>query len=74
MTLANAIASLPRPEPGLFDTVQAATFLGIEPTTLEVWRCTKRHNIPYIKVGRLCRYRRKDLEDWLASRTIGAAA
>lgn len=55
----------------LLDTQQAAKEIGVEPTTLEVWRSTKRHNIRYSKVGRLVRYRRSDLLKWLSSRTIG---
>lgn len=55
----------------LLDTPQAAAVLGAEPSTLEVWRCTKRHIIPYIKIGRLVRYRRSALLKFLESRTIG---
>jgi excisionase family DNA binding protein len=58
----------------LFDTREAAEYIGIEPGTLEVWRCVKRHNIPYIKSGRLVRYRREALDAWLESRTVGAEA
>lgn len=57
----------------LLDTRAAAPVVGVEPETLEVWRSTKRYNIPYIKVGRLVRYRRSDLLKWLESRTQGAA-
>lgn len=58
----------------LLNVEQAAEFIGITSHTLDVWRCTKRHSIPYLKVGRLVKYRRLDLEAWLTSRTIGAAA
>lgn len=54
----------------LLDTEQAADYLGVMPRTLEVWRCVKRHAIPYIKVGRLVKYRQADLDAWLASRTV----
>ncbi len=53
-----------------FSTIDAADYLGITPGTLNVWRCTKRHQIPYIKVGRLVKYRKSDLDKWLESRTI----
>ena len=56
--------------PTLFDTNQAAPYLGVTPHTLAVWRCNKRHAIPYIKVGRLVKYRPADLDIWLASRTV----
>jgi excisionase family DNA binding protein len=58
----------------LLTTQEAADFLGISPGSLEVWRSTKRYAIPYIKCGRLVRYRRSDLEAWLASRTVGGQA
>jgi excisionase family DNA binding protein len=69
------------PKPGLLNQLlknadlltndQAAAYLGVTPRTLEVWRCTKRHNIPYIKVGRLVKYRQNALDSWLIARTIG---
>jgi excisionase family DNA binding protein len=49
----------------------AAEYLGVTENTLSVWRCVKRHAIPYIKVGRLVKYRQSDLDTWLASRTVG---
>lgn len=63
-----------QPQTNLFDNEAAAAYLGVTPRTLEVWRCTKRHAIPYIKVGRLVKYRRADLDAWLAAQTVGAAA
>jgi excisionase family DNA binding protein len=54
----------------LLDENSAAQFLQVEPGTLSVWRCTGRYKIPFIKVGRLVRYRRSDLEAWLESRTL----
>jgi excisionase family DNA binding protein len=56
----------------LFDTRKAAEYLGVEPGTLEVWRCTKRHRIPFIKVGRLVRYRKEALDGFLMSNTVDA--
>ena len=54
----------------LLDTSQAAAVIDAKPATLEVWRCTKRYDIPYIKVGRLVRYRKSALLKFLESRTI----
>ena len=51
----------------LFATAQAASYLGCTEKTLEVWRCTKRHQIPYLKIGRLVRYRKADLDAFLAT-------
>lgn len=54
----------------LINNDQAAAYLGVTPRTLEVWRCTKRYKIPFIKVGRLVRYRQSSLDAFLSSRTI----
>lgn len=56
----------------LLTNAEAAEYLGIAPTTLEVWRCTRRYSIVYLKVGYSVRYRKEDLDAWLASRTVGA--
>jgi excisionase family DNA binding protein len=68
--LANAtsLTSFKRTE--LLTSEQAAAYLGISPGTLEVWRCTKRYHIPFIKVGRLVRYRKSELDSFLDKRTI----
>ncbi|RLM48864.1 DNA-binding protein, partial [Halorubrum sp. Atlit-28R] len=42
----------------MLDTAGAAEYIGVEKTTLAIWRCTKRYPLPYVKVGRLVRYRR----------------
>lgn len=47
---------------------ETAERLGILTKTLDVWRCTQRYNLPYVKVGRLVRYRESDLEAFIESR------
>lgn len=47
----------------------AAEVLGVKSTTLAVWRSTGRYNLPYLKVGRLVKYRISDLAEFLARRT-----
>lgn len=59
-------------KPELLSTPEAAEYLGTKPHTLEVWRCSGRHRIPYLRVGKLIRYRRSHLDAWLASRTVNA--
>jgi len=59
------------PSSALLTREQAAEYLGIAPQTLAVWATTGRYALPMIKVGRCCRYRRRDLEKFLESRTIG---
>jgi hypothetical protein len=43
----------------------AAEFLGVKENTLAVWATNNRYNIPYVKVGRLVKYRIRDLEAFL---------
>ena len=54
----------------LFTPSEAATYIGVTENTLSVWRCVGRYAIPFIKVGRLVRYRVSDLDAWLESRTL----
>jgi len=51
---------------------QSAQMLGIAAGTLSVWRCTRRVDLPYVKVGRAIRYRLSDLETFIAERTVSA--
>ena len=60
--------------PDLLTDEQATEFLQVAPGTLAVWRATKRHGLPYLKLGRSVRYRKADLEKWLQSRTVSPAA
>ena len=55
----------------LYAPDQTAQYLGVTEQTLAVWRCTGRYDIPYIKVGRLVKYRKSDLDAWLEKRTYG---
>ena len=50
---------------------QVSRILGISVETLNVWRATKRYNLPYVKAGRLVRYRSKDVEAFIKSRVHG---
>lgn len=58
----------------LLDQKQAAVILQVTPGTLSVWRSSGRYSIPFIKVGRNVRYRLRDLEAWLDSRTRASGA
>jgi hypothetical protein len=50
---------------------QTAAMLMVRTDTLAVWRSTKRYDLPYVKVGRLVRYKLTDIEAFLnASVTI----
>ena len=58
------------PDP-LFTPYEASEYLGVSQDTLSVWRCVGRYNIPFIKVGRLVKYRKSSLDAFLESRTHG---
>lgn len=53
----------------LFNTKETSQYLGVTRETLAVWRTTRRYELPYIKVGRLVKYRQADLNKWLEQRT-----
>ncbi len=59
----------PKSPPVHIDDKQAADALGVKPTTLAVWRSTGRYNLPFLKVGRLVKYRLSDLAEFLVRRT-----
>ena len=45
---------------------QASQFLQVPEATLAVWRSTNRVIVPYFKLGGHVRYRRADLEKFIA--------
>jgi len=56
-----------KPEYGieaLLTPAQAAEVLGVQIQTLAKWRCYG-DGPKFIHVGRLCRYRPKDLREWI---------
>ena len=53
----------------LLDTPRTAQILDVKPSTLEVWRNTKRYELPYVRVGRNIRYRRPDVLAFIEKRT-----
>ena len=55
----------------LLKTGQVAELLQVKETTLEQWRW-KGQGPVFIKVGRLVRYRRDDVEAFTASREFGS--
>tara|TARA_Y100000780_G_scaffold197352_1_gene187877 strand:+ start:2708 stop:2980 length:273 start_codon:yes stop_codon:yes gene_type:complete len=59
----------PNNPPAAIADKQAAEALGVQASTLAVWRSTGRYNLPYLKVGRLVKYRISDLAEFMARRT-----
>lgn len=49
--------------------MQTAKILNVSKDTLQIWRSTGRHNLPFIKVGGRVNYRVGDLRDWLDGRS-----
>ena len=58
------------PSDPLLSEQQAAAHIGVKPTTLQVWRSTRRYALAYIKVGRLVRYRLSALDAFRLSREV----
>ncbi|MFT3909720.1 MAG: helix-turn-helix domain-containing protein [Ferruginibacter sp.] len=53
----------------LLDRASAAKYLGgLKPGTLAVWDCTKRYDLKPIKIGKLVRYKRSVLDQFLKER------
>jgi len=50
-----------------FDTKALAEYLEVSERTVEQWRLVGG-GPRYVKMGRLCRYRRADVDAWLESR------
>jgi hypothetical protein len=67
--IAIALGYDPKNPPVQLDEKQAAFALGLKVSTLSVWRSTGRYKLPFIKVGRLVRYRVSDLAEFLARHT-----
>ncbi|MGE0049469.1 MAG: helix-turn-helix domain-containing protein [Acidithiobacillus sp.] len=58
----------PEQVPVFVDAETAAQVLGIKCNTLTNWRSTGRYALPFVKTGRLVRYRVSDLAEWIAQR------
>ena len=54
----------------LLSRKEAAALLGVTAVTLAIWKSTKRHYLPVVKVGRLARYRYSDLLDFIDRNTV----
>lgn len=53
----------------LLDPFQVAAILGVSAKTLNVWRCTGRYDLPFIKAGSRVKYRTSDVERFIERRT-----
>ncbi len=50
----------------IMDRKAAARYIGFAPKTLATWTSTNRYSLPIVKVGRSVRYRKSDLDAFLA--------
>jgi excisionase family DNA binding protein len=68
-----AVSDLER-TPSLLNEDDAAALLGVSVSFLQNDRVTRRHGIPYFKVGRCVRYRGSELDTWLDSCAVSGNA
>ena len=62
-----------KPAGELLTDAQAAALLSVEPRTLRLWRHTR--GLPHIRVtSKVIRYRRHDIDAWLARRFVAISA
>ena len=59
--------------PEIMNTLEAASYVRLGKPTLERFRVTGE-GPRYAKLGGAVRYRRSDLDEWLASRVIGSTS
>lgn len=50
---------------GLMTPRDAAVYIGVKINTLAVWRMTNKYDLPFVKLGRVIRYRKTDLDEWI---------
>jgi hypothetical protein len=63
----------PPPASDLLTPAEVGQALGVDVGTLSNWRATKRVPLPYVKIGKAVRYRRQDLDRFIAENTEGGA-
>ena len=57
-------------EGGVMNNDEAAEYIGCTPDTLRIW--VSRNQVPHIKVRRLTRFRKADLDEWLDAHVVAA--
>ena len=58
--------------PTLYNTKQVSAWLGLPVKTLECDRGRNLIGLPYIKIGKSIRYRKEDIEAFMARHTFNA--
>ena len=52
-------------ESDLLTREQAAAYLGVAVQTLAMWKWAKRYDLPFVRIGRLIKYKRSDLDSFI---------
>ncbi len=69
--MANGLLNIIQASNGLLNTKQASDFLGVNDKSLANSRYTGTGiQIPYIKMGKIVRYRQSDLEAYIENNTL----
>jgi excisionase family DNA binding protein len=55
----------------LLTVEQAADYLTLAKSTLDIWRISGGHGLPFVKLGRSVRYKKSDLDEYLKRQTVG---
>ena len=55
-------------ESELMTRKEAAVYLGVSEMTLAIWKSTGRYSVRVYKIGRLAKYKKADLDAFIASR------
>jgi excisionase family DNA binding protein len=63
-----AVRQLPKFESDLMTRKEAAAYLGVSEMTLAIWKSTGRYSVRVYKIGRLAKYKKGDLDAFIASR------
>jgi excisionase family DNA binding protein len=63
-----ATKQFPKFESDLMSRKEAAVYLGLSEITLAIWKSSGRYSLKMYKIGRLAKYKKSDLDAFIASR------
>ena len=58
-------------ESDLLTREQAAAYLGVAVQTLAMWKWAKRYDLPFVRIGRLIKYKRSELDAFIRKNSAG---
>jgi hypothetical protein len=65
----NTTSSIQQHISKLITPKETAEILGIKQGTLNVWRCKKRYDLNFVKIGKRVMYRLQDVIDFIEKRS-----